>query len=310
MNTLYFNYALEVEKTASITQAADNLFMTQPTLSKAIKDLENSLGFVVFRRTSKGVVPTQKGREFLEHARKIVAQIEKMELSLQSRDSVNQVFSLAIPRASYISQAAAKFLCSFDNSREMELDILETSSLNVIEKVAAGNFVLGIIRCHVEDEDYFLKNLAEKGLQYENLWQSHFVALMSRNHPLAQQSKLTAEAFAPYIEVAFGDDHVPYVRVSSHGRAAETLNNKRILVYDRAMQFDLLRANALAYMWTSPLPGQLLEQNDLVQRKIKNSCEFKDLLISRCGYRYSKLDRAFINELTLQRNEVAYTDGF
>ena len=124
MNTLYFNYALEVEKTASITQAADNLFMTQPTLSKAIKDLENSLGFAVFRRTSKGVVPTQKGREFLEHARKIVAQIEKMELSLQSRDSVNQVFSLAIPRASYISQAAAKFLCSFDNSREMELDIL------------------------------------------------------------------------------------------------------------------------------------------------------------------------------------------
>lgn len=310
MNTLYFNYALEVEKTASITQAADNLFMTQPTLSKAIKDLENSLGFAVFRRTSKGVVPTQKGREFLEHARKIVAQIEKMELSLQSRDSVNQVFSLAIPRASYISQAAAKFLCSFDNSREMELDILETSSLNVIEKVAAGNFVLGIIRCHVEDEDYFLKNLAEKGLQYENLWQSHFVALMSQNHPLARQSKLTAEEFAPYIEVAFGDDHVPYVRVSSHSRATDTLNNKRILVYDRAMQFDLLRANALAYMWTSPLPGQLLEQNNLVQRKIKNSCEFKDLLISRCGYRYSRLDRDFINELTLQRNEVAYTGCF
>lgn len=310
MNTLYFNYALEVEKTASITQAADNLFMTQPTLSKAIKDLENSLGFTIFRRTSKGVVPTQKGREFLEHARKIVAQIEKMELSLQSRDSVNQVFSLSIPRASYISQAAAKFLCSFDNSREMELDILETSSLNVIEKVASGNFVLGIIRCHVEDEDYFLKNLAEKGLQYENLWQSHFVALMSQNHPLARQSKLTAEEFAPYIEVAFGDDHVPYVRVSSHSRATDTLNNKRILVYDRAMQFDLLRANSLAYMWTSPLPGQLLEQNNLVQRKIKNSCEFKDLLISRAGYRYSKLDRDFINELTLQRNEVAYTGSF
>ena len=310
MNTLYFNYALEVEKTASITQAADNLFMTQPTLSKAIKDLENSLGFSIFRRTSKGVVPTQKGREFLEHARKIVAQIEKMELSMQSRDSVNQVFSLAIPRASYISQAAAKFLCSFDNSREMELDILETSSLNVIEKVATGNFVLGIIRCHVEDEDYFLKNLAEKGLQYENLWQSHFVALMSQNHPLARQSKLTAEEFAPYIEVAFGDDHVPYARVSSHSRATDTLNNKRILVYDRAMQFDLLRANSLAYMWTSPLPGQLLEQNNLVQRKIKNSCEFKDLLISRAGYRYSKLDRDFINELTLQRNEVAYTGSF
>ena len=55
---------------------------------------------------------------------------------------------------------------------------------------------------------------------------------------------------------------MPYVRVSSHGRATDTLNNKRILVYDRAMQFDLLRANSLAYMWTSPLPVQLLEQNN------------------------------------------------
>lgn len=65
MNTLYFKYALEVEKTASITRAADNLFMTQPTLSKSIKDLEACLGFAVFRRTSKGVVPTQKGQVFL-----------------------------------------------------------------------------------------------------------------------------------------------------------------------------------------------------------------------------------------------------
>lgn len=310
MNTLYFKYALEVEKTASITRAADNLFMTQPTLSKSIKDLEACLGFAVFRRTSKGVVPTQKGQVFLEHARKIVAQMERMELSLRSKDSVNQVFSLAIPRVDYISQAVVNFLCEFDNSPEMELDILETNSLNVIEKVAAGDFVLGIIRCHVEDEDYFLKSLTENGLQYENLWQSHYVALMSQNHPLARQPKLTEEDFSFYIEVAFGDDYVPYVRVSNHNRAAEQLNNKRILVYDRAMQFDLLKVNSLAYTWVSPLPKEMLEQNNLVQRRIKNSREFKDFLISRSGYRYSKLDRDFINELTLHRNEVAYADSF
>lgn len=309
MNTLYFTYALEVEKTASITQAADNLFMTQPTLSKAIRDLETNVGFSLFRRTSKGVVPTQKGKVFLDHARKIVAQLDKMELDIQVKDSVNQIFSLAIPRVSYISQAAARFLCTFDNSREMELDIKETSSLKVIESVADGRFVLGIIRYHIEDEDYFLKSLSEKGLQYENLWQSHYVALMPQNHPLVNSEKLSAEDFAPYIEIAFGDDHVPYVRVSGYGRATDTLNNKRILVYDRAMQFDLLRANPLAYMWVSPVPQELLNSLGLVQRKCRNSCEFKDILISRSGYRYSKLDRAFINELTLQRNEVAYGDS-
>lgn len=303
MNTLYFTYALEVEKTASITQAADNLFMTQPTLSKSIKDLENNMGFAIFRRTSRGVVPTQKGQVFLEHARKIVAQMEKMELDFQARDTVNQIFSLAIPRVSYISQAAAKFLCTFDNSREMELEIKETSSLKVIESVTEGHFVLGIIRYHIEDEAYFLKSLAEKGLQHENLWQSHYVALMPRNHPLADAAQLCTKDFSPYIEIAFGDDHVPYVR--SSGSAADPLNNKRILVYDRAMQFDLLRANPLAYMWVSPLPRELLDANGLVQRKCRGSCEFKDILISRAGYRYSKLDRAFIDTLAIQRSEAA-----
>lgn len=308
MNTLYFTYALEVEKTASITQAADNLFMTQPTLSKSIKDLETNVGFAIFRRTSRGVVPTQKGQVFLDHARKIVAQLDKMEMDFQRQDSVNQVFSLAIPRVSYISQAAAKFLCTFDNSREMELDIKETSSFKVIESVSQERFVLGIIRYHIEDEDYFLKSLAEKGLQYENLWQSRYVALMPKNHPLADAPRLSAEDFSPYIEIAFGDDHVPYVRVSGYGRATDTLNNKRILVYDRAMQFDLLRANPLAYMWVSPLPGELLANNGLIQRKCRNSCEFKDILISRAGYRYSKLDRAFMDALAIQRNAAAYGD--
>lgn len=306
MNTLYFTYALEVEKTASITKAADNLYMTQPTLSKAIKDLEKTLGFPVFHRTSKGVVPTRKGEEFLNHARKIASQLDKMELALSARDTDHQLFSLAIPRVSYAAKAAAKFICSFDNSRDMELDMLETSSLKVVDAVADGHFVLGIIRYHVEDEEYFLRNLAEKGLQYENLWQSHYVVMMPKANPLAQKSILTREDLDPYIEIDFGDDDVPYVHFSGARRQEDTRNSKRIFVYDRAMMFDLLRENALSYMWVSPIPQDLLEQNGLVQRKCRSSTQFKDLLISRAGYRYSKLDRAFLNELTLQKNEVTY----
>ncbi len=69
MNTLYFKYAVEVERLGSITQAADNLYMAQPNLSKAIKELEDSLGISIFKRTSKGVIPTQKGAEFLIYAK-------------------------------------------------------------------------------------------------------------------------------------------------------------------------------------------------------------------------------------------------
>ena len=306
MNTLYFVYALEVAKAASISQAASNLFMSQSTLSKSIKDLEGSLGFPVFRRTSKGVIPTQKGQEFLEHAQKIVAQIEKMERSLNALDSASQTFSLAIYRAGYMANAAAKFLRNFDNSREMELDIRETNSLEVIDLVSEGTYVLGVIRYHMEDEEYFLKNLAEKGLQYESIWQSRYVAVMPRSHPLAQKERITPEDLLPYVEIRCGDSRSPYVRVSS--AAAEKNNSKRILVYDRAMQVDLLQTTPLAYMYCSPAPAEFLERAGLVQRRIKTGSEFKDLLISRAGYRFSKLDRAFINELTLQKNAAAYSE--
>ena len=307
MNTQYFLYAIEVEKTGSITQAASNLFMTQPTLSKAIKDLEASVGFRVFKRTSKGVVPTQQGIEFLNHAKKIAIQLQKMEAALHAKASAHQLFSLAIPRVSYIAKAASEFISTFDNHRDMEIDILETSSMRVMDSIADGHIVLGVIRYRMEDEDYYLKYLAERGLQYETIWQSDYAALMRSDHPLAQQHLLSAQDFQPYIEVTFGDAEVPYIRVSE----AETVsgifaNKKRILVYDRAMQFDMLRANPLAYMWVSPLPNEILRNNGLVQLKCSGSGQFKDLLISRSGHRFSNLDREFINKLFLQKNEVAY----
>ena len=65
MNTLHFKYALEVEKTGSITQAADNLYMGQPSLSKAIKELEDTLNIEIFKRSPRGMVPTEEGARFL-----------------------------------------------------------------------------------------------------------------------------------------------------------------------------------------------------------------------------------------------------
>ena len=311
MNTQYFRYALEVEKTGSITQAANNLFMSQPTLSKAIKDMEETVGFPIFRRTSKGVVPTHRGTEFLAHARKIASEVQKMEQALQRQDSTHQLFSLAIPRASYIAQAVADFMPTFNHCGNMEIDILEDNSMKVLDSGAVGLFVLGIIRCHVEDRDYFLKSICEKDLQYETVWQGNYVALMREDHPLARQESLSCADFLPYIELVYGDEKVPYIRNSEAKTSSGIAKNaKRILIYNRAMEFDLLRQNSLAYIWTSPLPEEALKSNHLVQRKCAcaNHCQFEDILISRAGYRFSRLDRAFIDQLSLQRNQVAYPD--
>ena len=309
MNTQYFRYVLEVEKTGSITQAAKNLFMSQPTLSKAIKDVEEGIGFSIFKRTSKGVVPTHRGLEFLTYARKIAAQVQKMEQALQREDTSHQLFSLAIPRVSYIAQAVAEYVSTFDGGTDMVIDIMETNSMGVIDAVADGYFVLGILRCHEEDREYFLKNLAEKDLQYESVWRSDYVALMREDHPLAQRDDLTAEDFLSYVEVVFGDETVPYIRTSGAKTVSGSLQNKkRVLVYDRATQFDLLRANPHAYMWSSPLPGEVLRNNGLAQNHCAGIGKFEDFLIYRSGYRFSRMDHAFVDNLYIQRNKVAYPE--
>lgn len=309
MNTQHFRYALEVEKTGSITQAASNLFMSQPTLSKAIKDMEEAVGFTVFKRTSKGVVPTHRGLEFLAHARKIAAQVQKMEQALQREDSFHQLFSLAIPRVGYIAKAVAEHVSTFDGGTDMEIDIMEANSMSVIHAVTDGHFVLGIMRCREEDREYFLKNLAEKDLQYESIWRSDYVAIMRQDHPLAQQEDLTAEDFLPYVEVVFGDEAVPYIRTSEAKTVSGNLRNKkRVLVYDRAAQLDVLRANPVAYVWESPLPEDVLRRNGLIQNKCGAAGKFEDFLIYRSGYRFSNLDRAFVDKLYLRRNEVAYAE--
>lgn len=73
MNLLYLKYAVEVARTTSITKAAEALYMGQPNLSRAIKDLEEELGIKIFKRTSKGIVPTEEGEEFLGYARSILS---------------------------------------------------------------------------------------------------------------------------------------------------------------------------------------------------------------------------------------------
>lgn len=100
MNTTYLNFALEIERVGSITQAAQNLYMAQPNLSKAIKELEKELGFTIFKRTPKGVKPTEEGTEFLYHARHIVEQLNAVDRISQRVGDKKLRYKISIPRGS------------------------------------------------------------------------------------------------------------------------------------------------------------------------------------------------------------------
>ena len=298
MNTQYFLYAIEVERTGSITHAAKNLFMSQPTLSKAIKDLEETLGFAVFRRTSRGVEPTRRGAEFLAHARKISSQIRKMELSMQAMESTMQMFGLAIPRAGYIACAAAR-LTRFLSGPGMEIDILETGARRIVEAVSGGEYLLGILRCSGEETQLLPRLFADKGLQSEMFWEADYQLLVGEDSPLSAKPGIGKADLQGYTEVLFSDDEAPLLRIGEESEPA-----KRIFVQDRGTLYAVLRDNPGAFAWASPIPGDMLRREGLVQRKASGSGSFADVIISRAGRRLSRQDQEFLRQLTQTRNEA------
>lgn len=310
MNTQHLKYAVEVERTCSITQAAENLYMGQPSLSKAIKDLEDSLGYTIFERTSKGVTPTQKGFEFLSYARNILHQIEKMEALSDTAGNNMQKFNISIPRGSYIADAVTNFVAELDERKGINVNVQETNSMQVINNITDGPFHLGIIRYQTEYENYFFDYITDKGLRYEPVWEFEYLALMSEKHPLAGCEKVDYKELREYTEIAHGDTTVPYLMQGNNTKSNNaSKTSKHIYVYERCSQYDLLSTIPTTYMWVSPIPDKWLNRYHLVQRKCKSSNHrFKDVFIYPKDYKFTELDRQFIDKLSEAKNEVAFQD--
>lgn len=310
MNTLHLKYAVEVERTGSITQAAENLFMAQPNLSKAIKELEENIGITIFERSSKGAMLTAKGSEFMVYAKNILAQLEKME-QLQIPDaSQRQSFNVCIPRGSYIASGFTRFVSELDMEKEIDVNIKETNSMQTIGNVADGRFNLGIVRYKIEYENYFMDYISEKNLRFEHIWDFEYLVVMSRKHPLAEVPNISKEQLDSYIEIVHGDTSIPYIQNENLRRPEEKARGqKRVYVYERCNQFDMLCHIPNTYMWVSPIPEEWLERYELVQRKCKASMNrYKDILIYAKGYKLTELDRKFIDKLFASKNEVAFKE--
>ena len=298
MNILHLKYAVETAKAGSLSKAAEALYMNQPNLSRAIKDLETSLGITIFDRSSKGIGVTPEGEEFLGYARKILQQIDEVEAIYKSGAAARQRFSISVPRSSYISEAFAQFSKELTAERA-EIFYKETNAMRVIRNILSSDYKLGILRYAVNYDKYFKEMLDEKGLTGELVTEFRYVLVMNRQHPLAQKESIVMADLKPYIEIAHADPYVPSLPMSEVKKEELSEDSeRRIFVFERASQFDLLAENHETYMWVSPIPDKLLKRYDLVQKPcVDNRKLYRDLLIYRRDYHLTELDRAFITEL-------------
>ncbi len=299
MNLLHLKYAVEVEKTHSINKAAENLFMGQPNLSRAIKELEESLGITIFKRTSKGISPTPQGEEFLQYAKKILVQVDEVEAMYKNGRNNKQTFSISVPRASYISCAFTEFAKSINTGEQAEIFYKETNSMRAITNILQADYRLGIIRYQTNFEQYFKAMLHEKSLASEVIYEFSYVAIMSEDHPLAVKDTIEFSDLSAYIEIAHADPYVPSLPLIDVKKAElSEFVDKRIFVFERGSQFDLLSNATNTFMWVSPIPKRLLEQYHLTEKVCKaNKKRYRDVLIYKKGYHMTSLDKLFLSEI-------------
>ncbi len=306
MNLLHMKYAVEIAETNSINKAAEKLYVGQSALSRAIKELESSLGVTLFDRSARGMTLTPDGEVFIRYARTILKQVDAVEELFAHGDVSRKRFSLSAPRASYIAEALARFTKNLTADCEAEVFYRETNSLQTIKNVQKEDYRLGIIRFSEENDRYYRSLMQEKELTGVLITEFRYVLVMRADSPLARLETITTEDLRNCVEIAHADPSVPSLPIED-GKKEEPgeAPGRRIFVFERASQFSLLAANPDTFMWVSPIPKAMLERFGLIERECAaNRGIYKDVFIHRRDYTPTPLDNAFLEELIRVKRET------
>ena len=306
MNLLHMKYALAVAETHSINKAAQQLIVGAPALSRAVKELENSLGVVLFERSAKGMTLTPDGELFVTCAKKVLKQVDDIENIFRDGPTGKQHFSISVPRSSYIASAFAEFSRKLDPASDTEVFYKETNSSRAIKNILREDYKLGILRYSDRYDSYYKAMMDEKHLSYELVTEFRYVLLMNAGCPLNGLPSISYADLDGYIEIAHADPYVPSLPVTEVKKDELPDNGGcRIFVFERASQLELLASNPDTYMWVSPIPRELLDRYGLVERSCEgNNRSYRDVLIRREDYRLTDRDNKFIEELVSAKRRV------
>ncbi|SOC41541.1 LysR family transcriptional regulator [Ureibacillus acetophenoni] len=238
MTLQQLKYAIEVAKSHSITKAAQNLFISQPSLSNAIRDLEQELGITIFLRTSKGITITPEGTEFLGYARQVVEQAELLEARYATVQPSQQHFSVSSQHYAFVVSAFVRLFEDYHRD-EYEFTLRETKTYEIIEDVKNLQSEIGILYINEFNEKVIRKFLREANLEFYPLFKANPHVFIHVGHPLAHYRSVTLADLHPYPYLSFeqGEFNSFYF---SEEILSTVSRPKNIKVSDRATLFNLL----------------------------------------------------------------------
>ena len=238
MTLQQLNYIIAISESGSINRAAEKLYVSQPSLTSAIKELEKELGIMIFHRTGRGVTLTAEGADFLPYARQVYGQYLNLMEKYGKGGERKQKFGVSCQHYSFAVKAFVETVKAYDVAK-YEFAIRETKTINVITDVARMHSEIGILYLSDFNRKAMLKLLNANGLAFHHLIDCNAYVYLWKGHPLAGRKSISFEDLAPYPCLSFekGDD-------SSFYFAEEILSTneypRSIKTTDRATNLNLM----------------------------------------------------------------------
>lgn len=274
MTLQQLKYVITISKSGSMHTAADELFITQPNLSKAIKDLELEMGITIFNRTNKGVLLTDDGTKFLSYARQVVEQANLLEDIYKNKESIKRIFAISSQHYGFVVNAFVKLVETLGKDT-YEFSLRECKTYDVINDVKDGRSELGVIYFSRFNSEIMKKVISSNGLSYEFLFEAKPHVLLSKNHPLANKERLTLDDLDAYPRLSYDQGLNNSFYYSEEPHALESVS-KSIVVSDRATLFNIL-IGLNGYTISSGMISSSLDGNNIISIPLETD-EVMDLV--------------------------------
>lgn len=301
MTLTQLKYAIAVAGAASMSEAARILFVSQPSLSSSIKDLEEEIGLELFRRTNRGISLTPEGEEFIGYARQIVEQYELMETKYIEKKAAKKKFSVSMQHYTFAVNAFVEMVKQFGMD-EYEFAVRETKTYDVIEDVKNFKSEIGILYLNDFNRKVLTKIFHESNLEFHEILKCPIYVYLWKGHPLASKKIIALEELEEYPCLAF-DQGIN----NSFYFAEEVLSTydykQLIRANDRATMLNLM-VGLNGYTLCSGIICEELNGADYCAVKLQSDEVMTIGYLVRKGISLSPLGKKYLEEISKYQDKM------
>ena len=298
MTLQQMNYILEIDRSGSMNKAAQSLFVSQSALSSAILEVEKELGIPIFRRSNRGIMLTDDGRELLNQISPIVEQNRRLSRYYSQRRDTDRVhLSVSAQRYPFCAKAFVDYLNSL-GQKPLQLSLKETDMAAVIADVADGTSELGVIFISDRTERFIIRSLEEKNLVFKPLVTLHPHVFMRKGHPLSEHPSLTMDQLRPYPHVVFtqSESNLNYAEEAVYGSGMDF--DRLVYVSDRASIYNIMVHTDCVSTGSGVLPEGYADER-LIAVPLCDACDMRLGTVHRRHHRLSDAENQFIELLRI-----------